>query len=102
MDLRLSILPVATAVLVTVLSCISADAAGLHARPEKKKPPRHGPHQGTTNYAPYDPSPKENIEIARCRPRSWDRPLYDFRGGLRGAGASSTDSKMAANIERGF
>jgi hypothetical protein len=36
------------------------------------------------------------------RPRSWDRPLYDFRGGLRGAGASSTDSKMAANIEHGF
>ena len=36
------------------------------------------------------------------RPRSWDRPLYAFRGGLRGAGASSTDSKIAANIERGF
>jgi hypothetical protein len=36
------------------------------------------------------------------RPRSWDRPLYAFRGGLRGAGASSTDAKIAANIERGF
>ena len=36
------------------------------------------------------------------RPRSWHRPLYAFRGGLRGAGASSTDSKIAANIERGF
>ena len=35
-------------------------------------------------------------------PRSWDRPLYAFRGGLRGAGASSTDAKIAANIERGF
>ena len=39
----------------------------------------------------------------RCiRPRSWDRPLYAFRGGFKGAGASSTDSKIAANIERGF
>ena len=36
------------------------------------------------------------------RPRSWDRPLYAFRGGFKGAGASSTDSKIAANIERGF
>jgi transposase len=27
---------------------------------------------------------------------------YAFRGGLRGAGASSTASKTAANIERGF
>ena len=36
------------------------------------------------------------------RPRSWHRPLYAFRGGLRGAGASSTDSNIAANIERGF
>jgi hypothetical protein len=36
------------------------------------------------------------------RPCSWDRPLYAFRGGLRGAGASSTESKIAANIERGF
>jgi DDE superfamily endonuclease len=35
-------------------------------------------------------------------PRSWDRPLYAFRGGLRGAGASSTAAKIAANIERGF
>jgi Kelch motif len=35
-------------------------------------------------------------------PRSWDRPLYAFRGGLSGAGASSTDAKIAANIERGF
>src|SRR6185295_15578965 len=32
-------------------------------------------------------------------PRSWDRPLYARRGGLRGAGGSSTDSKIAANIE---
>ena len=32
----------------------------------------------------------------------WDRPLYAFRGGFKGAGASSTDSKIAANIERGF
>ena len=36
------------------------------------------------------------------RPRSGDRPLYAFRGGLSGAGASSTDSNIAANIERGF
>src|SRR5262249_8179139 len=36
------------------------------------------------------------------RSRSWDRPRYAFRGGLRGAGASSTDSKIAANIDRGF
>src|SRR5438552_1951246 len=36
------------------------------------------------------------------RPRSWDRPLYAFRGGRRGAGASSTDAKIAVNIERGF
>jgi dihydroxyacid dehydratase/phosphogluconate dehydratase len=35
-------------------------------------------------------------------PRLGDRPLYAFRGGLRGAGASSTDSNIAANIERGF
>ena len=46
--------------------------------------------------------------VSRChfvynsRLRSWDRPLYAFRGGLRGAGASSTDAKIAANIERGF
>jgi hypothetical protein len=36
------------------------------------------------------------------RPRSWDRPPYAFRGGLSGAGASSTASNIAANIERGF
>jgi hypothetical protein len=36
------------------------------------------------------------------RLRSGDRPLYAFRGGLSGAGASSTDAKIAANIERGF
>jgi hypothetical protein len=36
------------------------------------------------------------------RPRSPDRPHYAFRGGLSGAGASSTDSSIAANIERGF
>ena len=35
-------------------------------------------------------------------PRSWDRPLYALRGGRKGAGASSTVSKIAANIERGF
>ena len=35
-------------------------------------------------------------------PRSRDRPLYAFRGGRRGAGASSTESKIVANIERGF
>src|SRR5262245_27155088 len=35
------------------------------------------------------------------RPRSWDRPLYAFRGGLRGAGASSTDANIAINFERG-
>ena len=40
--------------------------------------------------------------LTDCRPRSWDRPLYAFRGGFKGAGASSTDSKIAANIERGF
>ena len=38
----------------------------------------------------------------RDRPRSRYRPLYALRGGLRGAGASSTDAKIAANIERGF
>ena len=38
----------------------------------------------------------------RLWPRSSDRPLYAFRGGLSGAGASSTDSKIAANIECGF
>jgi len=43
-------------------------------------------------------------EIVRqiYRPRSRDRPLYARRGGLRGAGGSSTDAKIAANIERGF
>jgi hypothetical protein len=35
-------------------------------------------------------------------PRSPDRPHYAFRGGLSGAGASSTASSIAANIERGF
>src|SRR6266481_2529704 len=42
------------------------------------------------------------IESRAARPRSWDRPLYAFRGGRRGAGASSTDAKIAVNIERGF
>ena len=44
------------------------------------------------------------LPFADCSvgPRSWDRPLYAFRGGFKGAGASSTDSKIAANIERGF
>src|SRR5262245_50151118 len=36
------------------------------------------------------------------RLRSWHRPLYALRGGLKGAGTSSTVSKIAANIERGF
>ena len=36
------------------------------------------------------------------RLRSRDRPLYAFRGGFRGAGASSTESKITANIVRGF
>jgi hypothetical protein len=36
------------------------------------------------------------------RPRSPRRPRYAFRGGLSGAGATSTDSSIAANIERGF
>src|SRR4029453_8712774 len=35
-------------------------------------------------------------------PRSPRRPRYAFRGGLSGAGAPSTDSSTAANIERGF
>src|SRR5205809_4626513 len=39
--------------------------------------------------------------MAGMGPRSWDRPLYARRGGLRGAGGSSTDAKIAANIERG-
>ena len=43
----------------------------------------------------------QNRDMTRG-PRSWDRPLYAFRGGFKGAGASSTDSKIAANIERGF
>ena len=34
--------------------------------------------------------------------RSGHRPLYARQGGLRGAGANSTESKIAANIERGF
>jgi hypothetical protein len=42
------------------------------------------------------------IELCSMWPRSWDWPRYAFRGGLRGAGASSTDSKIVANIERGF
>ena len=42
------------------------------------------------------------LEEVNAWPRSWDRPLYAFRGGLRGAGTSSTASKIAANIERGF
>ena len=36
------------------------------------------------------------------RPRSRDRPFYALRGGLSGAGASSTDSNITANIGRGF
>ena len=50
-------------------------------------------------------SPEAAFEFAQRSdrgPRSWDGPLYAFRGGLRGAGVSSTDSKIAANIERGF
>ena len=51
-------------------------------------------------------SPDQSAEyVAQAldiRPRSRDRPLYAFRGGRRGAGASSTASKIAANIERGF
>ena len=42
------------------------------------------------------------VKTVNFGPRSWDRPLYAFRGGFKGAGASSTDSKIAANIERGF
>ncbi len=42
------------------------------------------------------------VVISSAGPRSWDRPLYDFRGGLKGAGASSTEFNIAANIERGF
>jgi hypothetical protein len=48
------------------------------------------------------PSVVEPAQPAPLGPRSSDRPLYAFRGGLSGAGASSTDSKIAANIERGF
>ena len=42
------------------------------------------------------------LELIALRPRSGDRPLYALRGGLSGAGANSTDSSIAANIERGF
>ena len=49
--------------------------------------------------AQLDPA---SVSAHTIRPRSWDRPLYAFRGGFKGAGASSTDSKIAANIERGF
>jgi len=42
------------------------------------------------------------IEMVTRRPRSGDRPLYALRGGLKGAGASSTASKIAVNIARGF
>ena len=45
---------------------------------------------------------KARDEIVKVRPRSGHRPLYARRGGLRGAGANSTESKIAANIERGF
>ncbi len=38
----------------------------------------------------------------QSRPRSRDRPLYARRGGLKGAGGSSTDSNIAVNIDRGF
>jgi integrase len=45
--------------------------------------------------------PHVHIRETKFRPRSWDRPLYAFRGGRRGAGASSTDATSAINIERG-
>ena len=51
-------------------------------------------------YWPYDDAASHG-GIAK-RHRSGDRPLYALRGGLSGAGASSTDSNIAANIERGF
>src|SRR5262249_41682999 len=58
---------------------------------------RHGV-QAFTAYR----QPTEAAKQRGSRPRSWHRPLYAFRGGLSGAGASSTDAKIAANIERGF
>src|SRR5205809_2449960 len=39
----------------------------------------------------------DKVYLPTIGPRSWDRPLYAFRGGLRGAGASSTASQIAAN-----
>jgi 3-methylcrotonyl-CoA carboxylase beta subunit/propionyl-CoA carboxylase len=57
---------------------------------------RHG-HEAASGTATLRPFP-----YVESWPRSWDRPLYARRGGLRGAGGSSTDAKIAANIERGF
>ena len=63
-------------------------------------------HQGRGNVLLF-PTGNQDAERAgplqcRERPRSPDRPHYAFRGGLSGAGASSTDSSIAAHIERGF
>jgi len=44
----------------------------------------------------------ERTRAVEKGPRAWDRPLYDFRGGRRGAGASATEATMAATIVRGF
>src|SRR5262249_10155738 len=44
----------------------------------------------------------QTLTLRAQGPRSGDRPLYALRGGLSGAGANSTDSSIAANIERGF
>jgi hypothetical protein len=47
--------------------------------------------------------PRLSVPRSCCDgPRSGHRPLYALRGGLSGAGANSTDSSIAANIERGF
>jgi hypothetical protein len=52
--------------------------------------------------APPIPEALTPRELALNRPRSPHRPLYARRGGLSGAGGSSTDSRIATNIERGF
>ena len=53
------------------------------------------------SYAVADTTQPEQVQYF-VRPRSWHRPLYALRGGLKGAGVSSTASKIAVNIERGF
>ena len=70
-------------------------------------------HSGDPDYDPMTGEPllpdehplsgsAEYLITGKTRPRSRDRPFYALRGGLSGAGASSTDSNITANIGRGF